>query len=426
MNNLLRAELQNYGARRVMAANGARIRRLVADAVDRRVRRGVFDDFSDHPLADPAQTAVSIGPHMYSPETSLEDASFELVDARVPGRRIHPPYRYADPEATLLGAVGDVATIHADARRRHPSGVEVREAVLPEAILFGNAVYVRHGGRVFALYESARRNDRTALRPPTPADLRFTRVLPDHPDTVFLGSPGSGNYGHWLTDDLPRAVAADRGGSTRWVMTDHGTLMNLRRQESLQLALGDPTIRVTHISADRAVSVRDLRYMSQPSVHPWLKSPAAIAAARDATTRTMTNVTGRTRLHILRRGGAAGRTLINGPDVERLLEQRGFVTLDPLTASAREQAQACYRADVIVGMMGAAMTNSMFAEPGTAVIHLSAAGWGEPFYADLAAVCGHRYTGIFGATTGTGQPWLLPFEIDIDDLTTALDEAGVY
>ncbi|KQS00496.1 hypothetical protein ASG12_06245 [Williamsia sp. Leaf354] len=429
MADLIRASIDNYGTGRLLADNGQRLRWMVADLAARVLRRHPAD-LSDHIVQDFSRTALSMHPPMYDEETLHEDDSFVLGDADVATTEVFGRHTYDGPELHLYGEPLDAAEIYQETRRVHPAGVAVREARFDEVILYRNAVYLRRDGTISALYESARSHDRVALQPPTPADLRLARTLPDHPDTVYLGSPGSSNFGHWLTDDLSRAVAAARntapGTRPRWVMTDRGTLINLRRQESLGLALGDPDVEVTLVPFERPVVVRDVRYMSQPTLHPVRKSPDAIAASREAVVAGLSRPDGPgTRLHILRRGGAAGRKIINGAEIEDLLTSRGFVTLDPITASAREQAEACLRADVIVGVMGAAMVNSIFAPRGTSVIHLAASGWTEPYYADLAAACGHRYASVYGPTVGTGSPWLLPFTIDVGEVERALDDVGV-
>ncbi|MGJ0120400.1 glycosyltransferase family 61 protein [Williamsia sp. MIQD14] len=426
MADLIRASIDNYGTRRLLADNNQRLRWMLADLVDRALRRHPAD-LSDHVVEDFSRIALSMHPAMYDEETLHEDESFVLGDAGVPTTEVFGRYTYGGPELHLYGEPLDAAEVYERTRRVHPAGVAVREARFDEVILYRNAVYLRRDGVITALYESARSHDRVALQQPTAADLRLTRTLPDHPDTVYLGSPGSSNFGHWLTDDLSRAVAAAAstapGTSPRWVMTDRGTLINQRRQESLGLALGEPDVEVTLVPFERPVVVRDVRYMSQPTLHPMRKSPDAIAASREAVVARLSPrpVGPGTRLHILRRGGAAGRRIVNGAEIEELLARRGFVTLDPITASAREQAEACLRADVIVGVMGAAMVNSIFSPHGTSVIHLAASGWTEPYYADLAAACGHTYSCVYGPTVEAGSAWLVPFTIDVDEVERALD-----
>ena len=81
-------------------------------------------------------------------------------------------------------------------------------------------------------------------------------------------------------------------------------------------------------------------------------------------------------------------------------------------------------AETVVGVMGASMANSIFSGTGTHVVHLAPEGWLEPFYWDLAASRGHRYTAYFGSVGGAvGAPHTLRFRLcdeEIDALCASL------
>ena len=90
------------------------------------------------------------------------------------------------------------------------------------------------------------------------------------------------------------------------------------------------------------------------------------------------------------------RNLSNYEALRVLLKRHGFVSLDCGAMSWQEQRQAFSAAEVVIGVMGAAMTNTIFCPQGTRVGYLAPSGWIEPFFWDLAATLKHPYAVAFG------------------------------
>ena len=126
------------------------------------------------------------------------------------------------------------------------------------------------------------------------------------------------------------------------------------------------------------------------------------------------------------RAAARGRGLANAAQVEQRFREAGFSVVDPDGMPFAEQAGLFAHAGAVAGVMGAAMTNSVFAAPGTPVLHLAPDGWLEPFYWDLAATRGHRYSACYGPLAEAGQPpHLSRFTMDMGLLDQAIaDLAG--
>jgi capsular polysaccharide biosynthesis protein len=78
------------------------------------------------------------------------------------------------------------------------------------------------------------------------------------------------------------------------------------------------------------------------------------------------------RLYVTRGTQRNSRIVTNGSEVLALLAGRGFVEIDPGTMSVVEQVKAFAEADVIVAPHGAALTNLVFASPGSLVVELFA------------------------------------------------------
>ena len=394
---------------------------------DRAIHGSRYVNLPSHVLHPSHLSAWSIDPGLYPSPPAEESDALELraVPLRSGPRLLFPPYRYERPAPRLLGDSAFLAELEPWMRIRvgDDAGVGVVEAILDRAILLRDAVYIASHDGVRSLYESARAADRGATVFPHPMELRTVRRLMTGPDPVFMGGIGGFNYGHFLTDDLTRLSLPRANGTTEFLLTDHGGLMNSRREELLRIALAKHCFSVRFLPGDVPVEVAGLRYASRASRHPVQKSPDAVATMVD---RVMAGLPERWRAGsveklLIARTGVERRGLTNLPEITAMLAERGFQVLDPMTASAAEQIAACAGARCIVGVMGAAMANTVFARPGADVVHLAPEGWLEPYYWDLAAVRGHRYTAVYGPASGEGAPWMRPFHIDPADLRQALD-----
>ena len=139
----------------------------------------------------------------------------------------------------------------------------------------------------------------------------------------------------------------------------------------------------------------------------------------------------------LRRGGrrlfvdrspARGRTLANRAAIVAHLGALGFEVIDPETMNLREQMVLFSQAGLVVGIMGAAMTNTIFCPPGAELIYLAAGeDWIEPFYWDLAAIGHHRYAVVFGDPVASGESLhVRSFSVELADLDAALRVTRAY
>ncbi|HUS21492.1 MAG TPA: glycosyltransferase 61 family protein [Aeromicrobium sp.] len=112
------------------------------------------------------------------------------------------------------------------------------------------------------------------------------------------------------------------------------------------------------------------------------------------------------------------RRLIQGPAIEAMLRERGFVTIDPGTMSAQEQIDHFSAAEVIVGIHGAAMTNLVFAPVGVRVLELFAPRYVKHCYWALSnGIPDARYRYLIGRgrPPRPGQPMYgLQDDIDVD------------
>jgi capsular polysaccharide biosynthesis protein len=98
------------------------------------------------------------------------------------------------------------------------------------------------------------------------------------------------------------------------------------------------------------------------------------------------------------------RRLLNIEAVEEALRPFGFEGLDPGLLSFDEQVKAFSEAEIVVGVMGAGMANTLFCPDGVKLLYLTTEEFGDPFFWDLAAILGHDYRCLYGVRQASDLP----------------------
>ena len=346
---------------------------------------------------------------------------------------VFPPFAYERPvpEHVWASKPEPLARLAADYDlfdRSYRHGAAGALFAIAGGYVRGAVVYLKAAGRGQILFETHRGNDRSSveLLRETELDLNVVQIPEDGAIHLFLGSAGSANYGHWLVDDLPRIRAlhslraAGRTGHMQIWLTSYGYAIDRVRLASLkQVCAGLGDFGVEFLRLDRTYRFERLHYMTPVSFHPVLKSPDALdyltgqvlSRAKPATPL---------RLFVTRRGSRS-RVLQNNAAVQSLLLSHGFICADVEQMDFEAQALTFAAATIVVGCMGAAMTNTVFSPPGTHLVYLVPEGWQEPFYWDMAAIKKHRYSAIYGDVDAGDEPaHLKSYTIDIAQLAARL------
>ena len=225
---------------------------------------------------------------------------------------------------------------------------------------------------------------------------------------VVMSDIGDGNYCHWMLDELPRlALLQGRTDVTVVISAAPGPW----RRETLGL-FGFFGVRVVEVGPHEAVRAdvllvpsctRDMQHPAHKASR-WVldvlrgsidlpavaRLPAAGAETRPAT-----------RLYV-GRGDSPTRKLLNEADLLNTLEPAGFVSVTMGGRSVREQVAMFARAEVIVALHGAALTNIAFCQPGTRLLEIFTPGRDTSAYGMIAGALGMPYAEIL-ADAGGGQ-----------------------
>ncbi|GJE02353.1 glycosyltransferase family 61 protein [Methylobacterium isbiliense] len=374
-------------------------------------------------------------------EISPRDAAIEFVGTLYEGRsyeRPLPASLHAPDEAYAEARLASLNWI----KQTWTGGLTSALFCIRNAIVLDNAIYFQNGDEIRGIYETFRPQDLSHL-PLNDPDVTFVEAArsPDTIDLIF-NNGGSFNYGHWIVEDLPRLKAfwilrrlfPDK--KINIVFRNYHPIIDQIRLQSIDLLLRGSDYTITRINREDAHHFERLYYASPVAVPPALKSPEALRFVASRLRRQVLGVRVKAfcrRLYANRsvplrrklfvdRSASYGRSLSNRHEVLAVLARYGFEIVDPLSMSFQRQVATFADARLVVGIMGAAMTNTMFCKPGSTVVHLAAQGWDDPFFWDLASACSHTCHILYGSNESIEQPNRDPFAIDVERLEKILAE----
>jgi capsular polysaccharide biosynthesis protein/tetratricopeptide (TPR) repeat protein len=222
------------------------------------------------------------------------------------------------------------------------------------------------------------------------AVLRLPAVLPrvDRP-AVLIG--GTGHYFHDTIEHLGALCTIESLlGPTSLPLIVNADLA--AHQSQLLELLGIGQERLIRVEPDEPVAFARLYVPSRPLVSGKWIDPAVPAWYRRCLTKHHAGAVAARKLY-LSRDGTTTRRVVNEEDVSALLATMGFETIHPEMLSVRAQIELFSTATHIVGAAGAALTNMIYAAPGTRVLifhNRQAVHAGADLYYDaLGAACEH-------------------------------------
>jgi capsular polysaccharide biosynthesis protein len=233
--------------------------------------------------------------------------------------------------------------------------------------------------------------------------------------SVLCKSRGAGNYGHFLVEMLPRAAMVRemiRGFKPIYIVHESDLLPVIR--DALD-AIGIPrdVIRATDGTPARYEMLLLLDGLTNHGIY---QSPLCARILSGLAAKAPRGPY--KRIFVRRR--ATTRPLVNEAAVEAVLKARGFIAVDPARMTLGEQVTLFKGARLVVGALGAAMTNLAFCDGGTRVVVLTAASFPDTFFWFLCRHLRHHYLEIRGIDrpegAGLAEPWSAGFTVSEDDI----------
>lgn len=242
-----------------------------------------------------------------------------------------------------------------------------------------------------------------------------TQAITSERPALLLRQVGAGNYGHWLMDALPRFIAAQRALPELDEVWVHPRNLDLAQRTLQMIAPGvavrplADSVRFAHLWWPALCS--DPPAVHSPASVPDLRRAFAGWARRSASPRHL----------FVGRDDVGNRRLTNDDAVWTVLEKRGFTRVNCGSMSISEQIDTFFGADIVVGILGASLTNALFSRSLKRFIVLCPSTMPALFYWDLAHHLSVDIDLIFGRAIDAHNPTGSDFELPISVLEQVLD-----
>jgi capsular polysaccharide biosynthesis protein len=207
---------------------------------------------------------------------------------------------------------------------------------------------------------------------------------------LLLNHWAAHNYGHFVMDCLPGPfvfrdqLAAGRMSLLARPLNDWQRRL-LERLEIPAKAIEEVEDDV--VAVEELIFPMSLTCCYTPNPGPLHRGLFRALAARPSPSAP-------SRIYVSRATRQGSRVMTNEAELCAELTARGFVPVDPGQLDIDQQAETFSRAEIIVGALGAGLTNIGFAPPGCAVIEILPDAVAETWIAHLSHVLGHRFVYI--------------------------------
>ncbi|MFF2621994.1 glycosyltransferase family 61 protein [Oerskovia jenensis] len=245
-------------------------------------------------------------------------------------------------------------------------------------------------------------------------------------DCVVLKQNWDANYGHWLVDTLPRVLTVaphfDLGSVTFLLNPPANDAMRSVYTQSMVLAGAREENLVFDGSHPR--TVEHAIYPSPMSQAPLVKHPAAVRFLRgftaDPAVGAAVNHAPHGRIY-LSRNGFGKREMLNEAEILPLLLAAGYQVIHPEQLSFVDQVATFAQATHVVGNMGAAFTNLVFAPDHVRALCIGTELMQHDYFYDIVCLKRGRYAGLNGRATDRSRGIASDFTVDVEafrDLAT--------
>lgn len=207
-------------------------------------------------------------------------------------------------------------------------------------------------------------------------------------NAIFLITPeAKGNYYHWIVDLLPRLLLIKK-----LQLNDFAERMIIlhtppKRYENDVLSLiGVEQRKIIRINAFETVKVKELivaDYVNCGELFPVWKKELLTEFKNSVIRSSSTNFT---KIYLLR-GKQKIRQLIGEERLISILKRCGFEIVDMQVLNVTEQIKIISSAQIVVGLHGAALTNTIFCKDGTRVIEIRSSVKPPEFFSEIAKTC---------------------------------------
>jgi capsular polysaccharide biosynthesis protein len=252
-------------------------------------------------------------------------------------------------------------------------------------------------------------------------DGDLTGKRQDIKNAVLLKQLWDTNYGHWLIETLPRLELVDECfdiAKCKFIIGGDRGAIGQVYLDTLAL-FGVPNENIVRL--DEASSFENLIYPAPLTIQPWIKAPRVIKFLERLGQKALSDYVSPSRLYVSRDSNAK-RVLLNEEAVLEIVLKYGFFPIDPGRVDFQSQVRMFRNATHVIGNLGAAMTNVVFAPRGVKVLALATQCMQDDFFWDLVCQKEGEYVSLHGNAITPASGMYSDFRIDIEQLSGVMAE----
>ena len=219
------------------------------------------------------------------------------------------------------------------------------------------------------------------------------QLASDGAKIVVIGKSGADNYGHVLTDILPKLVNLGRAGLSPIRLLLPTGMQHFADVVAALLAFTGVTAELEFHAPATLVEAREVYVFSPVGQHNMRKSTTFLELA-DMLCAMYGIAMERSRRIYVRRGPADHRTIQGGAAVEEAFAARGFESVFPADLPFEQQIRLFASASHLAGPMGAGMANMGWAPPGCDVFMIDP-GIADTYFWDFSCLLQQRFNWLF-------------------------------
>lgn len=324
-----------------------------------------------------------------------------------------------------------------------------RALVLEDAIVIGRSELVIVEGwtlhhRLFEPatdYTSEEMHGRALINPRNARIVWYQHTRPTWavPTAATLLGSCTVNYAHWVSEMLPRISALDSVAELREVpllvdkdlpasILESIRAMNVNDRDLIMVQAEEPVFVKKLVLVEPSGYVPfEPRNKQGPIKRQGMFGSQGMRAMIDTLQTRIGNGRERGWVDIFLRRRSGYRRLLNQPEIEALLAQRGFISVVPEKLSFAEQFRLFSRARTIVGATGAGFANLLFAPPDARIVIMASGVEGAPYFywQAMARAVGNEVSYVLGRTYATEATSVhSDYCVDPADVFAALEACG--
>lgn len=247
--------------------------------------------------------------------------------------------------------------------------------------------------------------------------IKRAKNLPDieHVQGKFLNlrKRGEQNYGHWLIECLPKINYLTHLDENFGVLVpDVSSQMNLVIDTSLRASGASSNLMIMKMGKNEIKRFQTLVIIDGLTNHGTYMAPQAV----QFNNRLRDTVKGAGLQKVLLLRDSPHRRISNIDHLTSALKDFGFKAITPGKLNLNEQISVLKDADSVIGVMGAEMTNIVYANEGAKILNIAPASMPDTFFHFISVHKNHLYNEFRCETESQDQNRNSSMNVDVNNI----------